>query len=275
MGTTDKPRLFHIGAQSDALFIISGEAPALNNDYPRHDADRTCVAQVYNETEARRLVDAANRGLGQRPAGVRSVTVSTESRDDLPPMACIVRASGEGRTDWKLCHNEAEIRAAYVEMVCGSDDDHHKDEIDGIMAAFRGGEGWRGDTLKIDLYCASFTITRFPAECIDSSASVRRDDVPLTCKVVDGAIQFAIGEKVLAHATNICPRLWDAEKDRGRYRVTDPAVFAEAVAHELNDEREDGSTLLTDALDKAVEEAIEQGAEGVEENAAVGPGGHK
>jgi hypothetical protein len=68
---TDKPRLFHIGAQNDALFIISGEAPALNNDYPRHDADRTCIAQVYNEAEARRIVEAANRGLEQRSAGAQ------------------------------------------------------------------------------------------------------------------------------------------------------------------------------------------------------------
>lgn len=95
-----------------------------------------------------------------------------------------------------------------------------------------------------------------------------KDDVPLKCSVVDGAIQFLIGEKVLANATNICPRLYDAENDRGRYRVTDSAKLAEAVAHELNREREDGSTLLTDAMDDAVGEAIEQGCEGVEENEA-------
>lgn len=49
-------RPFHIGAQNDALYIISGEAPATTNDYPRHDADRTCVASVVDEAEARRLV---------------------------------------------------------------------------------------------------------------------------------------------------------------------------------------------------------------------------
>lgn len=50
-------RPFHIGAQNDALYIISGERPAAaGNDYPRHDADRTCVALVYDEAEARRLV---------------------------------------------------------------------------------------------------------------------------------------------------------------------------------------------------------------------------
>lgn len=94
-------------------------------------------------------------------------TVSADSHDELPPMVCIARASGEGVTDWKLCRNEAEIRAAYVAMVCGIDDEHHKEEIDGIMEAYRG-DGWRGDTLKIDLYCASFTLTRFPAGCLPS-----------------------------------------------------------------------------------------------------------
>jgi hypothetical protein len=57
-------RLFHIGAQNDALYIISGDAPALNNDYPRHDADRTCIAKVFDEAEAKRLVEAANSSLG-------------------------------------------------------------------------------------------------------------------------------------------------------------------------------------------------------------------
>lgn len=60
-------RQFHIGAQNDALFIISGERPATTNDYPRHDADRTCIAKVYDKAEARRLVDAANAGLASAP----------------------------------------------------------------------------------------------------------------------------------------------------------------------------------------------------------------
>ena len=46
----------HIGAQNDALFVILGEAPAATNDYPRHDADRTAIAKVYDEDACRRLV---------------------------------------------------------------------------------------------------------------------------------------------------------------------------------------------------------------------------
>lgn len=92
------------------------------------------------------------------------------------------------------------------------------------------------------------------------------DDLPLTCEAVGGVLDMRIGEKVLAFATENCPDLWDAENDRGRYRVTDAAVFAKAVAHELNKESEGGSTPLSRLLDEVVEEAINQGAEGVEEN---------
>jgi hypothetical protein len=67
-------RQFHIGAQNDALFIISGEKPAPGNDYPRHDADRTCVAKVYDEAEARRLVDAANRAPSPQAQAQQGLT---------------------------------------------------------------------------------------------------------------------------------------------------------------------------------------------------------
>lgn len=81
MSREDKKRQFHIGAQNDATYIISGEAPALNNDYPRHDADRTCVAKVYDEAEAKRLVDAANAALcGARSAEQHVGTVAHGSR---------------------------------------------------------------------------------------------------------------------------------------------------------------------------------------------------
>lgn len=69
------PRYFHIGAQNDALFIISGRAPAMNNDYPVHDADRTCIAAVYDQAEANRLVDAANAALRSRDCKIYSAGV--------------------------------------------------------------------------------------------------------------------------------------------------------------------------------------------------------
>jgi len=95
------------------------------------------------------------------------------------------------------------------------------------------------------------------------------DDLPLTCRAVRGQLDMRVGEKVLAFATLHCPALWDADADRGRFKVTDTAVFARAVEQALNHEAEDGSTRLTRMLDGAIEEAINQGAEGVEEIGAA------
>lgn len=88
----------------------------------------------------------------------------------------------------------------------------------------------------------------------------------LECVAEGGVISMRIGVKTLAHATEICPELWDAEKDRGSYKVIDPEVFAKEVADKINDEDEQGNTLLTRMLDKAIADAINWGCEGIEEN---------
>lgn len=59
----------------------------------------------------------------------------------------------------------------------------------------------------------------------------------------------------------------DAEGDP-LYRVTDAATFAKGVARYLNDESEDGTTRIHRMLDDAMNEALEQGEEGVEEIAS-------
>lgn len=51
----------------------------------------------------------------------------------------------------------------------------------------------------------------------------------------------------------------------GLWKVTDPAVFAEEVCHALNKESENGTTMIHMMFDKGFMEAIEQGAEGIEE----------
>jgi hypothetical protein len=51
----------------------------------------------------------------------------------------------------------------------------------------------------------------------------------------------------------------------GLWKVTDPAVFAKAVCHALNNEEEDGTTRVHTMFDGAFMCAIEQGAEGIEE----------
>lgn len=52
------PGPWHVGAQNDLLYITAGEKPALDNDYPRHDANRTVVAKVYSERDAQLLAAA-------------------------------------------------------------------------------------------------------------------------------------------------------------------------------------------------------------------------
>jgi len=52
----------------------------------------------------------------------------------------------------------------------------------------------------------------------------------------------------------------------GEYKVTDPAQFAHGILSVLQDEREDGTTLVHGLLDKAIEDAIDGGeVEGIAE----------
>ena len=53
------------------------------------------------------------------------------------------------------------------------------------------------------------------------------------------------------------------------YSVTDAATFAKGIVRYLNDESEDGTTRIHLMLDSAMNEALEQGEEGVEEIAAI------
>lgn len=91
-------------------------------------------------------------------------------------------------------------------------------------------------------------------------------DIPLQCKFEKGRIVIEIGDEVLAHATDINPDLYDDENDRGLYRVTNYEVFAKELVSCLNEEDEEGATRVTRMLDEAIYYAIDQGAEGVEEN---------
>lgn len=81
----------------------------------------------------------------------------------------------------------------------------------------------------------------------------------LTVAIVDGALTVTIGLGVLAHAIKFMPG-WDVSY------VPDPAnkfaEFGKAMVSALEDEEEDGTTLLHLAFDKAAINAMEQGYEG-------------
>jgi len=78
----------------------------------------------------------------------------------------------------------------------------------------------------------------------------------------DGKIEISIDVDALPIIVNgsCCCDSMD-----GLWRVTDAEVFAKEVCRALNDEREDGTTRVHMMFDGAFMEAIEQGAEGIEE----------
>jgi hypothetical protein len=45
------PGPWFAGCQNDALYVIAGRAPAINNDAPWHDAPRVALAKVYGPAE--------------------------------------------------------------------------------------------------------------------------------------------------------------------------------------------------------------------------------
>ena len=54
------PGTWHTGCQNDALYVIAGRAPAMNNDYPWHDAPRVAMFRAYGPLEGDCLpVDAS------------------------------------------------------------------------------------------------------------------------------------------------------------------------------------------------------------------------
>jgi len=65
------------------------------------------------------------------------------------------------------------------------------------------------------------------------------------------------------------PDFWDGVSGISvpNIKITDAEEFAKAVACAINEEAEDGSTLLTMMLDKAIAKAVESGCDGVDHEA--------
>lgn len=88
---------------------------------------------------------------------------------------------------------------------------------------------------------------------------------PLEVKIDDGALVIRIGAQVLAHAVSYAS--WanpydDEEQNYIRsFAITDATVFAKDVQRAMLTEREDGSSPLSDFLDKMTEAAVDDGSE--------------
>lgn len=95
-------------------------------------------------------------------------------------------------------------------------------------------------------------------------------DVPLKVTIERGALVVRIGIGTLAYAVTYSDWANPYDEATGDYvrtfAITDAPQFASDVLYEMLREREDGSTPLTDFLDKMSEEAINQGSLGLDEH---------
>lgn len=83
-------------------------------------------------------------------------------------------------------------------------------------------------------------------------------------EVIDNVLTISIGMDTLACAFEHGEYNWDAEKEEPRYQITHPEKFIEDVKYELLEEDHDGTTLVHLMFDKAMENAVEQGTEGID-----------
>jgi hypothetical protein len=94
-------------------------------------------------------------------------------------------------------------------------------------------------------------------------------DQPLKVRVTRGGLEISIGIETLAWAFERTPYAQPYSDEHSNYRqrlrVSDPLEFAHDVRRALTDEEADGSTPLSDLLDKMCEAAAEGGSLGVEE----------
>lgn len=82
----------------------------------------------------------------------------------------------------------------------------------------------------------------------------------LAVEIEDGRLVISIGIDALMTAVQASPT-WDEQlEDERGWSITDPDGFAEDIRHELEDEEEDGTTLVHVALDAAIERAIDAGS---------------
>ena len=96
------------------------------------------------------------------------------------------------------------------------------------------------------------------------------DKTPLVVEIADDMLVIKLGIETLRMCCDHNPAFYDGESGRQMYTVTDPKAFASEVCRMLESEEEDGSTLVTKMLDAAMEDAIDDGCEGVENIEAAG-----
>lgn len=85
-----------------------------------------------------------------------------------------------------------------------------------------------------------------------------------TVEIKDGKLVITIGIEALVFGVTH-GAYFDNLPEGEAPEVTDAALFAQAICDALTEEEEDGSTLVHRMLDKAAENAIEDGCDGVDD----------
>jgi len=87
-----------------------------------------------------------------------------------------------------------------------------------------------------------------------------KNDFPLKCEQIRGAIHIMIGKNVLKFAAENHPILYGDDN----INIIDIDVFFNEIINEINHEAEDGSTMLTNMLDAAILTTVNNGCEGIQ-----------
>lgn len=94
-------------------------------------------------------------------------------------------------------------------------------------------------------------------------------DQPLRAEVIEGRIVISIGVETLKYCHNENEKEAEPRKGYGTgFLIADANGFAEDVVGRMMNEREGGSTILTDLLDKATLDAANDGSIHTEERFA-------
>lgn len=88
-------------------------------------------------------------------------------------------------------------------------------------------------------------------------------DQELTIEIIDDKLVISIGISTLLHAITFREDLFPDE-ETPKIKIVDENIFAKDVLFELQNEEEDGTTLVHKMFDEAGTNAMEQGSEGIE-----------
>lgn len=90
---------------------------------------------------------------------------------------------------------------------------------------------------------------------------------PLKVRLAKGVLTISIGVETLKWAAEHHDEFYHPYTDKWSIVINKPNEFAKDVVRALRDEGEDGSTPVHYLLDKAIAEVMENGSEGLDEDA--------